>query len=265
MQSIFIHLAQVSNSLQSFQIPKKSFLDGVNDLLTLGEFNEGSLLHTVRERHCKRQIYTSIGSPILLSVNPYERLNIYTTTIAQKYRKFATALRAGGATESDRPEPHLFMVAEDTYQDLLIDRKNQSIIITGESGAGKTEATKVILSYLAKASQGFSGPEEDLLYKKPSNAQLKAGLQQNAGIEKQVLDSNPLLEAFGNAKTFKNNNSSRFGKFIQVNFDVVGVLHSASIVNYLLEKTRIIYQHGIERNFHVFYQVLKAFHLDKSD
>ena len=157
------------------------------------------------------------------------------------------------------------MVAEDTYQDLLIDRKNQSIIITGESGAGKTEATKVILSYLAKASQGFSGPEEDLLYKKPSNAQLKAGLQQNAGIEKQVLDSNPLLEAFGNAKTFKNNNSSRFGKFIQVNFDVVGVLHSASIVNYLLEKTRIIYQHGIERNFHVFYQILKAFHLDKSD
>ena len=157
------------------------------------------------------------------------------------------------------------MVAEDTYQDLNIDRKNQSIIITGESGAGKTEATKVILSYLAKASQGFSGPEEDLLYKKPTNAQLKAGIQQNAGIEKQVLDSNPLLEAFGNAKTFKNNNSSRFGKFIQVNFDVTGVLHSASIVNYLLEKSRIIYQQGLERNFHVFYQILKAYHLDKSE
>ena len=94
---------------------------------------------------------------------------------------------------------------------------------------------------------------------------MKAGLQQNAGIEKQVLDSNPLLEAFGNAKTFKNNNSSRFGKFIQVNFDVTGVLHSASIVNYLLEKSRIIYQQGIERNFHVFYQILKSFHLDKSE
>ena len=82
---------------------------------------------------------------------------------------------------------------------------------------------------------------------------MQAGAKQNASIEKQVLDSNPLLEAFGNAKTFKNNNSSRFGKFIQVNFDVNGVLQSACIVNYLLEKSRIIFQHGIERNFHIFY------------
>ena len=107
---------------------------------------------------------------------------------------------------------------------MLTDRKNQSIIITGESGAGKTEATKIILSYLSKASGGFTGPEEDLLYKKPTkDSQAKQTLAKPT-IEKQVLDSNPLLEAFGNAKTFKNNNSSRFGKFIQVNFDAMGAL-----------------------------------------
>lgn len=154
----------------------------------------------------------------------------------------------------------MFLVAEDSFQDMLTDKKNQSIIITGESGAGKTEATKIILSYLSKASTGFTGPEEDLLYKKPNkDAHSKQKGDQKPTIEKQVLDSNPLLEAFGNAKTFKNNNSSRFGKFIQVNFDGTGALQSASILNYLLEKSRIISQRGVERNFHIFYQVLKAF------
>ena len=137
-----------------------------------------------------------------------------------------------------------------------MDNNNQSIIITGESGAGKTEATKIVLAYLARAGKGFAGPEEDLLYKKPSQVEAMQASNADATIEKQVLDSNPLLEAFGNAKTFKNNNSSRFGKFIQVNFNATGMLHSASIVNYLLEKSRICFQYGIERNFHIFYQVL---------
>jgi len=224
-------------------------------LLLLGDFNEGALLHTIRERHSRSLIYTSIGSPILLSVNPFQRLNIFNTKMAQTYRLFAQAQRTGVACE--RPEPHLFMVAEDSYQDLMIDQNNQSIIITGESGAGKTEATKIVLAYLARAGKGFAGPEEDLLYKKPTlNKGAEAHSNADATIEKQVLDSNPLLEAFGNAKTFKNNNSSRFGKFIQVNFNATGMLHSASIVNYLLEKSRICYQHGVERNFHIFYQVL---------
>ena len=136
---------------------------------------------------------------------------------------------------------------------MLSDHKNQSIIITGESGAGKTEATKIILSYLSKASTSFTGPEEDLLYKKPTKESQSKTTSVKPTIEKQVLDSNPLLEAFGNAKTFKNNNSSRFGKFIQVNFDALGALQSASIINYLLEKSRIISQRGVERNFHIFY------------
>jgi myosin heavy subunit len=142
------------------------------------------------------------------------------------------------------------MVAEEAFQDLLIDRVNQSIIITGESGAGKTEATKLVLSYLARASKGFAGPVEDFL------APRRNRQANNTTIEKQVLDSNPLLEAFGNAKTFKNDNSSRFGKFIQVNFDQTGQIKSATISNYLLEKTRLCHQQGIERNFHIFYQLL---------
>mmetsp|Transcript_23311 Transcript_23311/g.17739 ORF Transcript_23311/g.17739 Transcript_23311/m.17739 type:complete len:131 (-) Transcript_23311:204-596(-) len=130
------------------------------------------------------------------------------------------------------------MVAEESYQDMLIDCKNQSIIISGESGAGKTEATKIILCYLAKANTNFTSEvDEDML---DQRKYLKEG-EGHASIEKQVLDSNPLLEAFGNAKTFKNNNSSRFGKFIQVNFESSGKIHSASIVNYLLEKSRIVF------------------------
>lgn len=144
------------------------------------------------------------------------------------------------------------MVAEESYQDMLIDNKNQSIIISGESGAGKTEATKIILCYLAKANTNFSSQiDEDMLDQRHY-------LEGENNIEKQVLDSNPLLEAFGNAKTFKNNNSSRFGKFIQVNFESSGKIHSASIVNYLLEKSRIVFQQGVERNFHIFFQLMST-------
>lgn len=130
------------------------------------------------------------------------------------------------------------MVAEEAYQDLLIDNKNQAIIISGESGAGKTEATKIILSYLAKADTNFVGNDnEDMLDPKKYLNQAKG----ERTIEKQILDTNPLLEAFGNAKTFKNNNSSRFGKFIEVNFEPSGKIYSANITNYLLEKSRIVY------------------------
>jgi myosin heavy subunit len=136
-----------------------SCLTGVGDLLQLGEFNEGALLQTIRQRYQNKQVFTSIGSPILISVNPYWHLNIFTTKVAQKYRDYSIASRQQGNVE--QPEPHLFMVAEESFQDLLTDRVNQSIIITGESGAGKTEATKLILSYLAKTCKGFLGPDED--------------------------------------------------------------------------------------------------------
>ena len=156
----------------------------------------------------------------------------------------------GLVDETARPDPHLFMVAEEAYQDLIIDEKSQSIIVTGESGAGKTEATKIILSYLAKCKDDFSSmkPQKDL--SDSSNY-----LSNEASLEKQVLDSNPLLEAFGNAKTVMNNNSSRFGKFIQVNVDPSGKITSATIKSYILEKSRIVHQNSKERNFHIFYYI----------
>ena len=243
----------------SYKINKKdalpvhaSCLEGVPDLLSMGELSEGSLLHNIRVRYQRNEIYTSIGSPILLSINPYQRLPIYTNELARKYSAYSKAVRNG--EELPKPEPHLFIVAEDTFTDLLIDKRSQSIIISGESGAGKTEATKVILCYLAKCETGFPGP---------AGADIMAASGPKGGgddlkVEKQILESNPLLEAFGNAKTVKNNNSSRFGKFIQVNFSASGKIHSASIRNYLLEKSRIVKQQPGERNFHVFYQVLAS-------
>ena len=105
------------------------------------------MLHTIRLRHGKKQIFTSIGTPILISVNPFQKLKLFTTFIARTYRSYSNAIRAG--RECAKPEPHLFMVAEDSYQDMFTYSKNQSIIISGESGAGKTEATKIVLKYLA--------------------------------------------------------------------------------------------------------------------
>jgi len=137
--------------------------------------------------------------------------------MARKFRKVSNDRQKGHLVAD--PDPHLFSVAEDAYQNMMVDKKNQAIIISGESGAGKTESTKIILCYLAQAATGFVKDFDFLNIGK----NVKAGEAGTVkGIEKQVLDTNPLLEAFGNAKTFKNNNSSRFGKFIKVNFDKEG-------------------------------------------
>ncbi|CAG9318607.1 unnamed protein product [Blepharisma stoltei] len=201
-----------------------SCLEGIPDLLSLGEFNLGALLHNVRTRYFQNNIYTSVGSPILISINPYTKLPIYTQKHAEMYR----------GKGKENLAPHLYLMAEQAHSALL--ESNQSIIISGESGSGKTEAAKIILSYLA----GFSGEAS-----KGGNS-----------IENQVLDSNPILEAFGNAKTLRNDNSSRFGKFIEIHFDsVTRKLHSARIENYLLEKSRIVTQIEGERNYHFFYQL----------
>eukprot|EP00347_Sterkiella_histriomuscorum_P007684 403347970 len=230
-----------------------SCLEGVSDLLMLGDFNEGALLHTIRQRFKQQNIFTSIGTPILISVNPFQKLKIFTTFIARKYRKYSNAVRAGNENSVEKPQPHLFMVAEDSFQDMLMYKKNQCIIISGESGAGKTEATKIVLKYLAQANTNFvSEKDMDMM-------DVKAYIGEDKhSIERQVLDSNPLLEAFGNAKTNRNNNSSRFGKFIRVNFEPSGKIHSATIINYLLEKSRIVFQQTNERNYHIFYQIMAS-------
>lgn len=137
----------------------------------------------------------------------------------------------------------MYYIGEASYQDMITDKKNQSIIISGESGSGKTESTKIILKYLATVSSDIGENDTNKI-------------SETESVEKQVLDSNPLLEAFGNAKTVKNNNSSRFGKFIQVNFTEFGKIISAKIFNYLLEKSRVVKIQPEERNYHIFYQFI---------
>ena len=207
-----------------------SCLEGVPDLLSLGEFNEATLLHNVRVRYSQNSIYTSIGEPILISINPYCNLPIYSEQTAESFRN-----------KKDQSTPHLFLMAQKAYDKLI--EANQTIIISGESGSGKTEAAKKIMQYLAGKQKSTNS------------------------IETQVVDSNPILEAFGNAKTLRNDNSSRFGKFIQIHFDPVSLkLVSASVENYLLEKSRIVTQQPEERNYHFFYQLCAgASELDRQE
>ena len=182
--------------------------------------------------------------PILIAVNPYKSLPLYTETHIEFYKKYFLKLKIN-PNDISPAVPHLYHIAEAAYQDMIIDKKNQSIIISGESGSGKTESTKIILRYLAVSSL-HSG----------TNSKQNKNDKDTITVEKQVLDSNPLLEAFGNAKTVKNNNSSRFGKFIQVNFTDHGKIVSAKIYNYLLEKSRVVKIQPEERNYHIFYQLI---------
>lgn len=230
---------------QQFNVPQNkarpvdpNCLQGVDDLLDLGDFNEGALLHDIRVRYFQDEIYTGIGNPILISVNPYQALPCLYTEAKQKYYRNQGAAISQGA--NTKIAPHLFSVAAASYMSMLGDSKNQSIIISGESGAGKTEATKRILTYFANLQTGQTTHST-------SNGQMS--------IEDQVLKSNPILEAFGNAKTIRNDNSSRFGKFIEIEFDRAGKLRSARISNYLLEKSRIVTQQPEERGYHAFYQL----------
>jgi myosin heavy subunit len=240
--------------------------EGVPDILRLSDVSEASLLHTLRLRYRRDEVYTAAGQ-ILISINPYKQIatagaSIYSEEQMMIYR------RKGW---SDKP-PHLFQVADRAYS-ALVDSvhstaigtttdpteggsdtdhqhearqfppgkvRNQSIIISGESGAGKTEATKIIMTFLAKITR-------------------KNGGSMIEALAERVLSSNPLLETFGNAQTLRNNNSSRFGKFIHIYFDCLsGAITGASISNYLLEKTRITNQVEGERNYHIFYQLLSG-------
>ena len=229
---------EISKSLSLIEVDP-ACLKGVDDLLQLGDFNQQTLLHNTRERFSEDKIYSFIGMPILIAVNPYKKLNIYTEKIIKLYKDYFNQLKKD-PTKISPPKPHLYHLAEAAYRDMINDKKNQSLIISGESGSGKTESTKIILRYLAVSSLDISKIDNNNIIT----------------VEKQVLDSNPLLEAFGNAKTVKNNNSSRFGKFIQVSFSDKGKILSAKIYNYLLEKSRVVHIQKEERNYHIFYQFI---------
>ncbi|XP_059768838.1 unconventional myosin-IXa isoform X3 [Balaenoptera ricei] len=211
-----------------------------DDLCSLPDLNEKTLLENLRNRFKHEKIYTYVGS-ILIAINPFKFLPIYNP----KYVKMYDNHQLG------KLEPHIYAVADVAYHAMLQRKRNQCIVISGESGSGKTQSTNFLIHHLTALSQkGFA-----------------------SGVEQIILGAGPVLEAFGNAKTAHNNNSSRFGKFIQVNYQETGTVLGAYVEKYLLEKSRLVYQEHNERNYHVFYYLLAgaseeerlAFHLKQPE
>merc|ERR1719410_225197 len=223
------------DDLQKMNPPKYDKQEDMADLTCL---NEASVLHNIKERYFSGLIYTYSGL-FCVVVNPYKRLPIYTEKIIEIYK---------GKKRHEVP-PHVFAITDIAYRSMLQDREDQSILCTGESGAGKTENTKKVIQYLAFVAA--SKPKTASHLPTTNDGGLSFG-----ELEQQLLKANPILEAFGNAKTVKNDNSSRFGKFIRINFDASGYIAGANIETYLLEKARIIRQAQEERTFHIFYQLL---------
>ncbi|KAG7219369.1 hypothetical protein INR49_019075 [Caranx melampygus] len=223
------------DDIQKMNPPKFS---KVEDMAALTFLNEASVLHNLRERYFSSLIYTYSGL-FCVVVNPYKMLPIYSEKIIEMYK---------GKKRHEVP-PHIYSITDNAYRNMLQDREDQSILCTGESGAGKTENTKKVIQYLAVVASSHKG-------KNPANPQQQQGSLAYGELEKQLLQANPILEAFGNAKTIKNDNSSRFGKFIKLNFDVTGYLVGANIDTYLLEKSRCIRQANTERAFHIFYYMV---------
>lgn len=213
--------------------------EGIDDLVSLGNLHAPAILDNLRLRFLRpepaaqrrRSIYTYCGN-ICIAINPYERLpELYSQETKQSY--------IGQESFSDNP-PHIFAVAEAAYSNMMRSEsaENQSILVSGESGAGKTESVKIMMNYLADRNQ--------------------QGMVDSESVAEAVVRSTPLLETFGNSKTLRNNNSSRFGKFTQILFDGDGNIVGSRVDVYLLEKSRVVRQLAGERNYHVFYQLLAA-------
>ncbi|XP_078139376.1 unconventional myosin-IXAa-like [Centroberyx gerrardi] len=221
-------------------LPQPAGSEHPADLCALPELTERALLESLRARFRQEKIYTYVGS-ILIVINPFQFLPIYNPKYVKMYDNHTLG----------KLEPHIYAVADVAYHAMLQRRRNQCIVISGESGSGKTQSTNFLIHHLTALSQkGFA-----------------------SGVEQIILGAGPVLEAFGNAKTAHNNNSSRFGKFIQVNYQESGTVRGAYVEKYLLEKSRLVYQEHNERNYHVFYYLLagaseeerKAFHLLKPE
>lgn len=207
----------------------RSMLDntvGVGDLVLLESLTEDSLLENLWDRYNNKDIYTYIGN-VVVSINPYRKFKLYTSERIAEYR----------SRNIYELPPHIYAIADVAYRSMRDYNQDQCILITGESGAGKTEASKVVMQYVAAVSG--KGWEVDR-------------------VKEQLLQSNPVLEAFGNAKTVRNDNSSRFGKYMDIEFDFKGDPVGGVITKYLLEKSRVVHQVQGERNFHIFYHLLSG-------
>uniref|UniRef100_A0A8C5STM9 Myosin heavy chain n=1 Tax=Laticauda laticaudata TaxID=8630 RepID=A0A8C5STM9_LATLA len=209
--------------------------DKIEDMAMMTHLNEPAVLYNLKERYAAWMIYTYSGL-FCVTVNPYKWLPVYNPEVVNAYR---------GKKRQEAP-PHIFSISDNAYQFMLTDRENQSILITGESGAGKTVNTKRVIQYFATIAAASDKKKEE----PQQTGKLKGTL------EDQIISANPLLEAFGNAKTVRNDNSSRFGKFIRIHFGATGKLASADIETYLLEKSRVTFQLKAERSYHIFYQIM---------
>ncbi|PWN52978.1 hypothetical protein IE53DRAFT_373275 [Violaceomyces palustris] len=256
-------------SIPTFELSKMNppKFDKAEDIADLTFLNEASVVHNLRQRYFSGLIYTYSGL-FLVAVNPYHSLPIYTDAIVAAYK----------GRRREENAPHVFALADGAMRNMLDNRENQSLLITGESGAGKTENTKKVIQYLAAiaadvgnavAASGTSSPASagpGVLTRSGSSRQvldhlrgIEAVSSKRLGLlERQILQANPILEAFGNAQTIRNNNSSRFGKFVRIEFTSLGAIAGANIDWYLLEKSRVSIRSPKERSFHIFYQLLRS-------
>ncbi|KAM5342747.1 hypothetical protein ACJ41O_013713 [Fusarium nematophilum] len=212
-----------------------TILEASDDLTNLSHLNEPAVLQAIRLRYLQKEIYTYSGI-VLIATNPFARVDsLYVPGMVQVYAGRQRATQA----------PHLFAIAEEAFIDMIRDKKNQTIVVSGESGAGKTVSAKYIMRYFATRES-------------PDNpgARSKRGQESMSETEEQILATNPIMEAFGNAKTTRNDNSSRFGKYIEIMFDEKTNIIGAKIRTYLLERSRLVFQPLKERNYHIFYQLV---------
>ncbi|XP_029562999.1 unconventional myosin-If [Salmo trutta] len=199
---------------------------GVDDMVLLSKISEDAIVENLKKRYMDDYIFTYIGS-VLISVNPFKQMPYFTDREIELYQ---------GAAQYENP-PHIYALTDNMYRNMMIDQENQCVIISGESGAGKTVAAKYIMGYISKVSGGGDKVQH---------------------VKDIILQSNPLLEAFGNAKTVRNNNSSRFGKYFEIQFSRGGEPDGGKISNFLLEKSRVVSQNENERNFHIYYQLIEG-------
>merc|ERR1719427_450108 len=223
------HEKKVFKSSEVGQVNPPKF-EKCEDMANLTFLNDASVFYNLKVRFQAKLIYTYSGL-FCIVVNPYKRYPIYTGSVVKLYL---------GKRRNEVP-PHLWAITETAYRNMLQNTKDQSMLITGESGAGKTENTKKVIAYLAMVAT--SGKKSD----------------KKVSLEDQIVATNPILESYGNAKTSRNDNSSRFGKFIRIHFNAAGKLAGCDIESYLLEKSRITQQQEVERSYHIFYQLLMPF------
>ncbi|KAJ1023959.1 hypothetical protein NDA13_004791 [Ustilago tritici] len=232
--------------------------DKVEDIADLTFLNEASVVHNLRQRYFSSLIYTYSGL-FLVAVNPYHSLPIYTDAIVAAYK----------GRRREENAPHVFALADEAMRNMIDNRENQSLLITGESGAGKTENTKKVIQYFAAIAADPTAHSSQSPANTLTASSSREVLDRINGVEpvtakrlglleRQILQANPILEAFGNAQTIRNNNSSRFGKFVRIEFTSVGAIAGANIDWYLLEKSRVAIRSENERSFHIFYQLLRG-------